>query len=600
MRIKIIIAIFSVIWLGLLVRIFYLSIQSNNYYESLADKNSIKVEKIIPIRGEIVDINNKPLAINKLGFKIKIKPHLNRKTSKKDLEKIIDDIATLLPSASKEKMLKEYIQKDSYYNHHFIEVLPFVSYKEIMPVYSKLNLHEDIKILPAPLRHYPYKEVAAHLIGYVAKANDKDIKKDKSLFFIGHVGKSGVEEQYNKELKGHFGIKKVKVSAHNEEIEILEQVEPLDNITLKLTIDIRLQEYISKLFKDKVGAIIVMGVDGKILAAGSFPEYDLNLFVQGISYKNWNTLIQSEDKPFTNKFISGLYPPGSTIKTAEGLLFMDEGKYSPYTTHHCTGSVEVSNRNFRCWKHEGHKKTNLIKAIRESCDDYYYKGSMDLGIARISKAFIRYGLGKKTGIDLPREFRGTVPSRLWKQQKYNRPWYIGETLNTSIGQGDFLSTPLQIATLTALMATGKLPTPHVGLQIGDEVIEDKFEDVLNDNEKSKLKYIQKGMIEVCNHPNGTATRYLHSKVKLAGKTGTAQVVGIKQDTKTKDRLKEHDMEYYRRSHAWLTTYAPIKDPKYVVTALVEHGGHGGAAAGAMVSDIYNKMLEYGYFNNSSK
>lgn len=598
MRIKITIAIFSIIWIGLIVRIFYLSIQSNNYYEKLSENNSIKTEKIVPVRGEIVDRNSRPLAINKLGFKIKIVPHLKGKVSKIKLNRILDEIVELIPSASKKEMLKLYNKQDSYYNHYFVEVLPFISYDNIMPIYSKLNLKDNIKVEPAPLRYYPNKGVAAHILGYVAKVNERDIKKDSSLFHIGHVGKSGIEEYYNEFLKGNFGTKTIKVNAQNEEIEIVEHIEPKDNVKLKLTIDIRLQKYITKLFTDKVGAIVVMGVDGEILSAGSFPEYDLNLFVQGISHKNWNKLLHNVDKPFTNKFLSGLYPPGSTIKTGMGLIYITKGKYSPYTTLNCTGSIEVSNRNFRCWKHKGHGNTNLNKAIRESCDDYFYKGSMDVGISKIAPALIRYGLGVKSGIDLPREFRGTVPSRQWKREKYNRAWVIGETLNTSIGQGDVLSTPLQIARYTSLMATGVLPTPHVALNIADKEVRIKPKDVLTKEEKLNLPHIQKAMVEVCNHPKGTATHYLSSKIKMAGKTGTAQVVGIKQDTKTDERLKEHDMEYYRRSHAWLTTYAPIKNPKYVVTALIEHGGHGGAAAGEIISKIYNKMDELGYFKKS--
>ncbi len=254
--------------------------------------------------------------------------------------------------------------------------------------------------------------------------------------------------------------------------------------------------------------------------------------------------------------------------------------------------MTLGKRNFRCWKHEGHEETNLIKAIRESCDDYFYKGSLKLGIEKMSDELKDFGLGKKTGVDLPNEFIGTVPSRTWKRQRYNQPWYRGETLNTSIGQGDFLTTPMQIAQFTALMATGKLPVPKIAKLIGDEPIVYESHDVLTSEQKRKLPLVQRAMREVCSHQKGTATHFLRSKVKIAGKTGTAQVVGISQETIK--RLKEHDMEYFRRSHAWLTTYGPYKNPQYVVTVLVEHGGHGGAAAGGMVSGIYNKLLEYGY------
>jgi penicillin-binding protein 2 len=210
----------------------------------------------------------------------------------------------------------------------------------------------------------------------------------------------------------------------------------------------------------------------------------------------------------------------------------------------------------------------------------------------MSSGLRRYGLGKKTKIDLPNEFIGVVPSRNWKMKKYGRSWNIGETVNMSIGQGDFLVTPIQIAQQTALIATSKLPTPHIAMKIGDKLYNPKPKDVFNKKELQKLPIIRKAMYQVCNSPHGTATHYVNTKIKIAGKTGTAQVIAIKQDIKK--RKLEHELSYYNRSHAWFTTYGPYKNPQYVVMAMVEHGGHGGHAAGAIVSKIYNKLLELGY------
>jgi len=288
-----------------------------------------------------------------------------------------------------------------------------------------------------------------------------------------------------------------------------------------------------------------------------------------------------------------LYPPGSSIKTGLGLVYITSG-IDPSWHVDCRSAMPLGKRIFRCWKKDGHKITNLNKAIRESCDDYFYKGSLKVGIKKMSDGLKRYGLGKKTGVDLPNEFIGIVPSREWKMKKYGKPWYIGETVNSSIGQGDFLVTPMQIAQFTALMATGKLPTPHFAMKIGSKRYTPQPKDVLNKDELKKLPLIQRAMYQVCHHSKGTATRYLSSKVSIAGKTGTAQIVRIKQDIEK--RQHEHDMEYYRRSHAWFTTYGPYKHPQYVVLVMVEHGGHGGAAAGAIVSKIYNRLLKLGYIN----
>jgi len=587
-------SIFFLIWVTLLVRIFFLSIQSNEYYEALANKNSIRNEAISPIRGEILDINGKPLAINRLGFKVLISAHLSNKRKRHILENEIDELVLRLPFLDKDELIKLYVRKDSYYNHEPIELVDFISYEKILPVYSVLNLRKYLQLSIAQKRFYPNGELASHLIGYISKANKKEVDLDSVTKLTGITGKSGIEKKYNKYLQGESGSRKLKVSAYNEKIEELSYKPPLENNNLTLWLDYRLQEYIENLFTDRAGAVIVMRTDGAILSAGSFPQYDINTFVSGISSKEWKSLIDNVNAPFTNKYINGLYPPGSTVKTGLGTIYLNSNQINKWTKTYCNGSMTLGKRNFRCWKDKGHGTTNLNKAIRESCDDYFYKGSLKVGIATMSEGLKRYGLGKKTGIDLPNEFIGTVPNREWKRQKFNRPWYMGETLNTSIGQGNLLTTPIQIARFTALMATDFLPTPHVVARIGEEEVDSEVKDVLDVKEKEYMPYIRKAMEEVCNHPRGTATAYLRSRVKIAGKTGTAQVVGISQ--KTKKRLKEHQMAYFKRSHAWFTTYGPVKSPQYVVTVLVEHGGHGGQAAGLIVSKIYNKLMQLGYID----
>ncbi len=591
MKIKFILAVFISIWLALIVRVFFLAVESNTYYKKLSHSNTIKSEKITPVRGEIVDRNNRPVAINKLGFKIQLRPHLRLKKSLDIFDEEIDNLLKLLPNLKKDKLIKNYIKKDSYYYHNYIDIVHFISYEDIMPVYSILSLRKNINIVPAPKRYYPYGEIGAHAIGYVSRANKKDIKNDKLLELIGYTGKTGIEKYYNKYLQGKAGQREIKVNANNQEIEELSYISADEDRKLTLSIDIEFQKYISSLFNKKAGAVIVMGVDGAILSASSFPEYSLNTFVSGISHDMWNKLSKSLDKPFTNKLVNGLYPPGSTIKIGLGLLYITTDIETSWTVD-CKSSMPLGKRVFRCWKKKGHRKTGIKKAIRESCDDYFYKGSLQVGIKKMSEGLMRYGLGKKTGVDLPNEFIGIVPSREWKRKKYNRPWYVGETVNTSIGQGNFLVTPMQIAQFTALMATAKLPTPHFVKSIGNKPFEPILQDVFNEKELKKLPLIQRAMYEVCNYPKGTATQYLSSKVRIAGKTGTAQVVAIMQDIE--DRVLEHEMSYYSRSHAWFTSYGPYKNPQYVVLVMVEHGGHGGAAAGKIVSKIYNKLLELDY------
>ena len=591
MKLKFIIFFFAITWLALLVRVFSLSIQSHSKYSKLSERNTIKYEEIAPVRGEIVDRNNRAVAINQLGFKILLAPHLSSKKNKEEFEEELKVLTSLLPSLNEEEIRKNYNKKESFYNYNYISVVPFIDYKEMMPVYSILNLRKNIKILPAPKRYYPYKNIAAHMIGYVARANKKDIDKDPSLELIGYTGKTGLEKYYNSYLQGKAGKRKIQVNANNQEVAELMHENADEDRKLTLSIDMRLETYIASLFEGKVGAIVVMNVNGSILAAGSFPNYDLNIFVNGMSYKMYNKLSSSLDHPFTNKLIHGLYPPGSTIKPMLGLLYITT-VLTPAKTVNCKSALHLGGRIFRCWKHRGHGITNITKAIRESCDDYFYKGSLLLGNRKMSAGLKRYGFAHKTGVDLPNEFIGVIPSREWKLKKYHKIWSIGETANMSIGQGDVLVTPLQMAQETALMATGKLPTPHFAKMIGDKPYKPEIRDVLTQAEKKKLPFIQQAMYQVCNHIKGTATHYLHSKVRIAGKTGTAQVIAIKQDIKR--RKLEHELSYYNRSHAWFTSYGPYKHPQYVVMAMVEHGGHGGHAAGSIVSDIYNKLLELGY------
>lgn len=594
MRMRIVFTFIVLIWIILLVRVYYISIKSNKYYDEIAHQNAIKVERLAPLRGSIKDRHLRPLSVNRLGFRIAIKPHLSGRKGEEILNEEIAFLVKTLPKFNFEKLKERYLKKDSPYSQNYVEVVDFISYDEVMSKFSNISLRENLEILPSSKRHYPYERLASHIVGYVGRINQKDLEENPMARIINYTGRTGIEHYYNEYLQGVEGERKSKVTAFNQEIKEISKTLPKSS-DLILTIDLELQEFLSKIFDKDAGAVVIMDVNnGEILAAGSYPEYNLNKFVSGISNEDWEKLMQNVDNPFTNKLVNGLYPPGSVVKMGVGFAFLNSLKINRQTSFYCSGSFELGGRKFRCWKKQGHAHTDLNKAIRESCDDYFYKGSLKVGIDAISPVLERLGFAQKTGVDLPNEFIGTVPGRVWKMQKYQQPWYQGETLITSIGQGYFLSTPMQVALHTAIIATGKKVTPHFVKYIDDEELEFSIdENILTPIEKNELSFMQKAMEEVANHPNGTAYwRLINSKVKVAAKTGTAQVVGIAQDVK--ERMKEEDMEYLQRSHAWLTSYGPIKDPKYVVTVLIEHGGHGGQAAGPIVTKIYNKLHEMGY------
>jgi penicillin-binding protein 2 len=593
-RIKFIIILFFLFWILLISRLYYLSIKSNKYYQELANRNVINTEYLTPIRGEITDTTGSTIALNSLGFSISLRSHLTQKSKRTNLEKDLSFITTQFPKFTSKKLLKLYKKSDTPYNHKPIKIINFIPYEEMIKKFVNFSHYNDIIIKPATKRSYPYKNIASHIIGYVAKANEKEIKNNKVAKYLGVVGKNGIEKEYENILGGKMGKREVKVTAANREIALLSSTKPVSS-DITLTIDMRLQKYIKEVFKDQSGAIIVMDThDGSILAAGSYPEYDLNLFVQGIDKQSWQKMITDLDHPFTNKFVQGLYPPGSSTKPAVALSFLNSKLVDEKEVFLCSGELRLGRRKFRCWNSYGHGEVNIKRAISESCDDFFYKGGLRVGIDKISTDLMRYGFGKKTGVDLPNEFIGTVPNRNWKINKFGESWYKGETLNTVIGQGNFLATPIQVALFTAMVASGKQPTPHFLKKIDNKDMNYTAKSIFNTFELEKLKIIKEGMYDVCNAKRGTATKYNSAMITIAGKTGTSQVVGIPQEEK--ERMSEDDLKYYQKSHAWFTTFGPYEKPKYIVTALIEHGGHGGAAAGEIVSKIYNKLVELGYID----
>lgn len=593
MRDRIVIAIFIVIWSTLLVRVFYFSVKSNAYYEELSARNSIKTELIYPARGVIFDRNKNPLAINKLGFAISIVPHLSKKKNIAILDQKLAMLKQFFPSLSIEKTKALYIREDSAYNHENIRVVDFMPYEQILPFFTVLSLDEHLQIESTTMREYPERDIAGHVIGYVARISKDDAAKQNIISPNGFIGKDGLERFYNSVLQGEPGEKTYKVNAYNEVVEEIESKEPSSHHDLVSSIDIRIQRLISELYAGKSGAIVVMDInDGSILAAGSFPEYDINTFVKGLSNDEWAAMMNDLNHPLTNRLTKGLYPPGSVVKPGAALALQRAG-VGPTESISDAGFIEFGGRKFRDWKKEGHGTVDMRKSIKESCDTYYYKMSLRVGISIISKTLSELGLGQKTGVDLPGESNGIMPSPEWKKKRYKKPWFAGETLNTVIGQGSTVVTPLQVAKFTASLATGKDVTPKFALMVGGKPTASNVKELIKKEEMGRLLPIQEGMYQVCSTPGGTAFGSLgYLPIKVAGKTGTAQVSSIAQSEV--NRMKEEQLDYYKRSHAWLTTYAPYENPRYVVTAMVEHGGHGGSEAGPMVAAVYRKLIELGY------
>lgn len=570
---------------------YFLSIKSNVYFEKIAQRNTEKKEILIPIRGQIFDRNREILATNELGFSVAINPFLR---TEKMLQKELEFLVSFFPKTTLEELQEEYKTEYSPYNHSPIVVIPFVPYEEMQKIYFRLIQNPNIVISPNVRRFYPYKTLASHVIGYTGSSNANDVQKNLVSKYTKIVGRLGLERKYNDFLQGELGGKKTKVNAFNKEVELLLE-EPVKNgEDLTISLDLKIQKILDQQFVGKNGSAVVMDVySGEILAAGSYPEYDPNDFVGGIPHKKWNALLNNPYKPLVNKFSASTYPPGSVIKMGIALSFLEYAGIDEKTLIDTPAYVELGGRKFRDWKIGGHGKSDMIKAIKESVDVYFYILSQKVGVENIAQSLKNMGFGEKTGIDLSDEKRGIVPTPEWKMRQYGEQWFVGDTINISIGQGAFLATPIQIARYTALLASGTLPTPHFVIQKGEEKVAYQSQNVLTSVQKNKLSAIALGMYQVCNAPGGTAYRYTKdAKVKFACKTGTAQVVGIPQEIKK--RIKEEDMGYFHRSHGWITAFVPYKNPKYAITILVEHGGGSGAASPILVN-IVNQMFEMGYF-----
>ncbi len=596
MKYKLITILMVAIWALLINRLYEISIKSNYFYERLAKENVEQKSFIKPTRGEILDRNGNLLASNKIGFSVSMKPHL--KIDSQEFNNTLDILNSSFKDLNLTVIKKVYKKNRSAYNHKYITIIDFINYDDMLKVYPKLTLLDTIKIDAATKRYYPYGKYLSHVIGYIGKANKKDVAKDEVVKEVGKVGKAGLERYYNRVLEGELGSRVVKVNAYNKEIEELKHIKAKSNRDLKLSLDVNLQKFIYDSLDGKAAVVIVMKTSGELLAAVSTPSYDPNLFVDGISSKEWKKIQSNLEHPFTNKLVHALYPPGSTIKMGVALATAKEAGGFVLKHEFCRGFIRIgkSKHKFRCWSHWGHGDVDLRKSIRESCDVFYYNKALHIGIDNLSKDLNLIGLGVKTGVDLPREYKGIIPNKKWKRKRYKQSWYKGETVIAAIGQGYDNVSVMQIARYTAFLATGYLVTPHFATLIDEKPYSQKSKKI--EFNRAIFNIVRNGMYDVCNNKRGTAYRALHDlPIVVAGKTGTAQVASIAQDVKK--RVKEEDLSYFRRSHAWLTTYAPFKKPKYVVSIIVEHGGHGGSTAGPIAAKIYRWMYQEGYFGKKS-
>ena len=545
----------------LTIRIWQLQILQGSEYRKLSEENRLRIVRVAAPRGIIYDRTGIPLVKNTPYYFVSISPQ--------NLDGL--DISALAALLNMDRdVLSEKIKNRPQQNlYEPIRLKEGLSTKEIALIEARRSDFPSLAVDADVSRDYLFGNIGAHLIGYLGKPNEfqyssPDFKDVPSNAFIGQWG---VEKLYDRQLRGTSGERIIEMDALGRELRLIKEKSPIRGDDVKLAMDIKLQKEAEESFGEKTGALVAMKPDtGEILALISRPSFDPNLFARGIKQRQWEDLNQNKKLPFLNRSLQSQYPPGSTFKIITAIAAMEEGAIDVNTKVTCTGEIVYGRWHFGCWQKHGHGTLSLHRALVESCDVYFYDLGKRLGIDKVASYARMFGLGKETGLRMAKERSGVVPDTKWKLEKRKQPWYLGETFNASIGQGYVATTPFQMAQMMSIVANGGYvyspsllmadnnPTPLTKLNIRQETLDE----------------VKKALSGVVNENGGTGWAAKSSLVNICGKTGTAQVVGLKRDSKYLPEMF--------RDHAWFVAFAPYEAPEIALSVMVEHGGHGGAAA----------------------
>lgn len=557
----------------IIARLYYLQVYQADRYKTLADENRISTRLLVPPRGIIFDRNGVTIASNQQNFQALIVAE-----QAPNVQETLDAFKKIMPLSEAEE---ERIKKDLKRNRSFvpIKIRDNLSWEEVSRIQLNAPDLPGIVIDEGLTRYYPFGAGMAHILGYVSSVSDKDVKDDPLLEVPGFkIGKSGIEKYLEKALRGESGNLKLEVNAYGRIMKEIERVDGIPGKDVQLTIDSRLQQKAFELFGEESGAAVLLDVHtGEILAFVSAPSFDPNMMTQGLSTEDWNALLHNERNPLTDKAISGQYSPGSTFKMIVALAALEAGVIKPETRTYCAGKMFLGNHAFHCWKKEGHGHLNVVEALQHSCNIFFYETAQKLGIEKIADMARRFGLGSKINIGLENEKAGLIPDKEWKLRRFSEPWQQGESLISGIGQGYILTTPLQLATMTARLVNGGYEIKPTFLKVSDG---EKSKIKKIDVSPANLELIKEGMYAVVNKPGGAAWRsqFDYHGQRMGGKTGTTQVRRITMKERREGIKKESELPWRLRNHALFVGYAPHDNPKYAVAVLVEHGGGSSVAA----------------------
>jgi penicillin-binding protein 2 len=575
----------------LIARLWFLQIQQGHEYRKLAENNRVRYLEIAAPRGNILDRKGREIVTNRPSFNVIWIREGNRVDDEfiKKMARVLDvDVSDLLAKIRKMAGTPGHIP---------VRLAEDIDWDKVALIENNRMELPGIKIEVVPLRVYHYGNMASHVIGYLGEISKKELAKAEPGVYRGGdmIGKMGLERLREKDLRGEKGRHYMEVNALGFEQRNLKGVDPLPGNDLQLTLDVDMQLAAEEIMKneDRSGAVVAIEVNsGRLLLLASSPVLELDKFIGGISHKHWKEMLENPGHPLVNKLVQGQYPPASTYKIVTAIAGLAEGVINADSIIYCPGYYRFGNRTYRCWKHSGHGAVNLKRALSESCDVYFYQVGQRLGVNRLAKYANRLGLGRKTGVEMEHEKAGLIPTSEWKMKRYGKPWQEGETLSVAIGQGFDLVTPVQLALMTATVANGgTLYRPSLIEEVRDpegRVLE-KFKPTVRERftgQGRNLKLVRDALVEAVNGRHGTGRRARLKNITVAGKTGTAQVVRLKQYR----HLKEKDIPYKYRDHAWFTCFAPAENPEIAVTVLVEHGLHGGSAAAPIAKAVLEKYF----------
>lgn len=578
----------------LLLRLLYLQLYQHGHFKTLSESNSVRLAAIAPNRGLIYDRNGAVMAENRPAYQLELVPE-----QVPDMTTTITELGKLV-TLDEETLQRFYKALKTSRGFDSVPLRTKLSEVEVARLAQDRHRFPGVEVAAQLSRYYPLGEGASHIIGYVSRIDDEDVKGLDAVNYAGtnQIGKVGLEKRYEDVLHGKVGYQSIEVNAEGRELRVLDKTLPVPGKDLILSIDMELQTVAEKAMAGYNGAVVAMiPKTGEVLVMASLPGFDPNLFVHGIGYEDYNRLNTSEDRPLFNRAISGQYPPGSTLKPFMGLAGLEEKAMGAHESIYCKGYYMLpgEDRRYRDWKKGGHGHIDLEQAIAQSCDVYFYELAYRLGIDKMQGFLQHFGFGRVTGLDSVGERPGILPSREWKQRARGKVWYPGETLIAGIGQGYVLTTPMQLASATSIMATrGLSAQPHLVKSIRD-MATGKQQDVVpvvteavHLSRPGDWQQVIDGMISVLHGPRGTARALgMNLPFKMAGKTGTAQVFGVAQD-------KEYDdLEVAKklRDHALFIVFAPVDNPQIAIGLIVENGGHGSSVAAPVARKIIDTWLK---------